>query len=76
MARQMNLVPGAGIMAEDDPVALAALAVTLHEDPAVWTSVRDTAQDRVQWHHSAGRFRASLTDILETTAEASGIQDF
>ena len=65
MARQTNLVPGVSIIAEDDPVALAAAVVDLHEDPIAWTTMRNMAQECVRRDHSAARFRQSLVEILE-----------
>ena len=65
MARQTNLLPGVGIVAENDPVALADAAVNLHEDPIAWTIIRNTAQECVRRDHSAAGFRQSLREILE-----------
>ncbi|GBQ33650.1 glycosyltransferase [Gluconacetobacter azotocaptans] len=48
----------------DDPRRFAEAIVALHDDPALWTTVRNGALRRLMQENSPDSYRASLADIL------------
>jgi glycosyltransferase involved in cell wall biosynthesis len=65
MARQLGWRPTVEIAAEDEPMLLAAAAVTLHEDNSAWGAVRAAAQQRIGCEYSAEAFRDRLREVLD-----------
>ena len=65
MARQLGWAPSVEIAVEDEPMALAAAAVTLHEESSAWSVVRAAAQQRVAREYSAEAFRRRLCGLLD-----------
>jgi GT2 family glycosyltransferase len=65
MARQLGWAPSVEIAAEDEPMALAAAAVTLHEESSAWSAVRAAAQQRIAREYSAEAFRSRLRELLD-----------
>lgn len=64
MARQMGWAEYDALAAADDPAALAAGAVALHEDAAAWQARRERALDLVRRDFSAAAFRDGLAAAL------------
>jgi GT2 family glycosyltransferase len=65
MARQLGWEPSVDIAAEDEPMSLAAAAVTLHEERSAWGAVRAAAQQRTACEYSAEAFRGRLHELLD-----------
>jgi glycosyltransferase involved in cell wall biosynthesis len=65
MARQLVWTPGGEMVAEDDPVALAAAMTALYGDPELWNRMRTAAAARLRQDHSEETFRTVLKAILD-----------
>ncbi len=64
VATQLGWSDGGEIVAVDEPAALAARAVALHEDPGVWSRTRLAAAARLADEHGPERFRDALRAAL------------
>jgi hypothetical protein len=64
VATQLGWTDGGEIAAVDDPSALAARAVTLHDDPGLWSRTRLAAAARLAAEHGPDRFRDALRAAL------------
>ena len=65
MARQLGWAPSVEIATGDEPMSLAAAAVTLHEESSAWGAVRAAAQRRIAREYSAEAFRSRLRELLD-----------
>jgi O-antigen biosynthesis protein len=65
MARQLGWAPSVEIATGDEPMSLAAAAVTLHEESSAWGAVRVAAQQRIAREYSAEAFRSRLRELLD-----------
>lgn len=72
IAAQLGWTPGHEVAAADEPAALAALGVKLHEDAAFWHITRTRAAERLRREHGAELFQNRLHALLEDYGSSSG----
>ena len=65
MSRQLNWTPGVELIAEDEPSVIASAAVSLHDNEAGWSAMREAAWERIQQDFSTDDFARRLSAVLD-----------
>jgi glycosyltransferase involved in cell wall biosynthesis len=68
MAEQVGLQPGTEIIADDEPAALAAGCMRIHEDAEAWGAMRAATQRQLDKTYSPRAFRDGLEAALGSLA--------